>query len=179
MKELSLHILDIVQNSLHAGASKISIEVCEKVKKNIFTIRINDNGKGISKELMSSLLDPFYTTKNKKTGLGIPLLKQHTEMTGGNLHIESHEGAGTTLTATFTRNHLDRQPLGDITRTVSGLIRTNPKTRIIYSHEIDKKKFLLDTQEINNELEGLPINSNDVINFIEEFIRDNLKEIST
>ena len=179
MKELSLHILDIVQNSLHAGADKIEVEVCENITENSFIITISDNGCGISEEKIANLLDPFYTTKNKKTGLGIPLLKQHTEMAGGNFSIESKPGAGTKICATFEHNHLDRQPMGDIAKTISGLIRANPQVRFIYSHQINTNQFTLDTDEIENELEGLPINSKEVVNFIEDYIRENLNAIST
>jgi hypothetical protein len=179
MKELSLHILDIVQNSLHAGATEISVLVSEDVESNLYSIAIKDNGKGIPKETLDNLLDPFYTTKNKKTGLGIPLLKQHAEMTGGNLWIESKVGTGTTISANFQHNHLDRQPMGDIAATISGIVRANPDIRIIYQHEVDDKVFTFDTNAIKAEIEDLPINSREVLNFIEEFIRDNLNELST
>ena len=179
MKELSLHILDIVQNSLHAGADKIEVEVYENIAKNSFIITIIDNGCGISKEKIVNLLDPFYTTKNKKTGLGIPLLKQHTEMAGGNFSIESKPGTGTQICATFEHNHLDRQPMGDIAKTISGLICANPQIRFIYTHQVNTEKFVLDTDEIKNELEGLSINSKEVVNFIEDYIRENLNAIST
>jgi hypothetical protein len=179
MKELSLHILDIVQNSLHAGASEISVLVCEDVKSNLYSITIKDNGKGIPKETLDNLLDPFYTTKNKKTGLGIPLLKQHAEMTGGNLLIESKVGLGTTIIANFQHNHLDRQPMGDIAATITGIVRANPDIRIIYQHEVNGQSFLLDTAEIKSEIDDISINSKEVLNFIEEFIRDNLNELST
>jgi hypothetical protein len=179
MKELSLHILDIVQNSLHADATEISVSVLEDLKNNLYSISIKDNGIGIPKERLENLLDPFYTTKNKKTGLGIPLLKQHAEMAGGNLSIESQEGVGTTLTATFGHNHLDRQPMGDIVATVTGIVRANPQIRITYMHQINEKKFIFDTSEIKAELENVPINSKEVLNFIDVYLRDNLNELST
>jgi hypothetical protein len=179
MKELSLHILDIVQNSLHAGATKVSISVLENLTENIYTIEIEDNGKGIPEEKISNLLDPFYTTKNKKTGLGIPLLKQHAEMAGGDLRIESKVGIGTIIIVTFQHDNLDRQPMGKIEATMSGIIRANPETRFIYRHRFNKKEFMLDTGEIKAELGEIPINSKEVLNFIEEFISENLNEIST
>lgn len=179
MKELSLHILDIVQNSLHAGASEISISVVEDFRKNLLSIQIGDNGKGIPEDKLMNLLDPFFTTKKKKTGLGIPMLKQHAEMAGGDLQVESKVGKGTILTATFQHDNLDRQPMGDLTGTIIGLIRANPEICWKYKHRVNEREFLLDTNEIKAELDDVPINSREVLNFIEEFIRDNLNELST
>jgi Histidine kinase-, DNA gyrase B-, and HSP90-like ATPase len=179
MKELSLHILDIVQNSLQAEATEIKIFVVEDLIQNIYSIKIVDNGKGIPEEKLSSLLDPFFTTKNKKTGLGIPLLKQHAEMAGGNLRIESKVGIGTSIIATFQHDNLDRQPMGNIVETITGIIRYNSETKFIYHHQYDEKEFELNTDEIKSELGEIPINSREVINFIEEYMHENLNEIST
>lgn len=179
MKELSLHILDIVQNSIQAKASRIEICIHENNSTNKLEITISDNGEGMSEGTIRQVLNPFYTTKNKKTGLGIPLLKQHTEMTGGSLTIKSKERKGTTVSAIFTKDHMDRQPIGNIAGTLTGLIRSNPSIHFRYLHQVDIKKFELDTDELLNELDGLKINSTEVIQFLEQMITENMHEMNS
>lgn len=178
MKELSLHILDLIQNSIQAKATIISISIEEDSKQDTYTICINDNGSGMNEETKKQILNPFFTTKNKKTGLGIPLLKQHAELTGGSIEIKTSLGKGTSVKAVFGLNHFDRQPLGDITGTLTGLIRSYPDLDFEYTHTKDKKEFTFSTTEIKNELEGLSIASGEVINFIKEMIDSNLKTLN-
>lgn len=179
MVELSLHILDIVQNSLHAKATEVEVLVDDNSVDNSYTIKIIDNGAGMDAETVKKVLDPFYTSKNKKTGLGIPLLKQHAELCGGSLKVESHPGKGTEITALFENNHFDRQPMGDIAGTISGTIRSNPDVRLIYKHKVDGEDFKLDTNELKQELDGVPIESPEVINFINEMLKSNIEELES
>lgn len=179
MQELSLHILDIVQNSIQADAKHIEINVEENSVKNLYLIRICDNGKGIDKETLQKVLNPFYTSKAKKTGLGIPLLKQHAELAGGNLHIESELGSGTTVTATFKHNNIDRQPMGDIASTLCGLIRSYPAIRFKYKHKIESNEFYFDTEEIKAQLEEVSIETPEIIRFIKELITSNIEELES
>jgi hypothetical protein len=179
MKEISLHILDIVQNSIHAGASVIKIYISENNSQNLFEVKITDNGAGMDKETLNQITDPFFTTGNKKTGLGIPLLKQHTEATGGKLIIESEKGKGTIVDALFINDHMDRQPLGDIASTITGLVRTCPDIEFIYRHSYNSKHFTFDTNEIKKELDGIQINNNEIISFLNDMIKENLEEITT
>ncbi len=177
MKELSLHILDLVQNSLHANATEVKIEIFECLRENLYQMKISDNGSGMSNEVLNQVLNPFFTTKKKKTGLGIPLLKQHAEMAGGKFSIESAPEKGTTISASFEHDHFDRQPIGDISATLISLIRAYPETYFIYHHTVDDKDFYLDTRDLKKELEGLPINSAPVLEFILDMLRGNLKEL--
>ncbi|MFR5069501.1 MAG: ATP-binding protein [Eubacteriales bacterium] len=113
MRELSLNVMDIVQNSISAGATVIKISVLEEAQK--LTIVVTDNGKGMSKEQVCKVIDPFFTTRTtRKVGMGIPLFKMEAEMTGGSFEIESDLNQGTKVTATFITTHLDMLPLGDI-----------------------------------------------------------------
>ena len=122
MRELSLNVMDIVQNSISAGATVIKISVLEEAQK--LTIVVTDNGKGMSKEQVCKVIDPFFTTRTtRKVGMGIPLFKMEAEMTGGSFEIESDLNQGTKVTATFITTHLDMLPLGDINATVWLLIR--------------------------------------------------------
>jgi signal transduction histidine kinase len=177
MKDLSLHILDIVQNSIDAKATQISISIVEDTFKDTYTIVMTDNGVGMSNEELGQVVDPFYTTKIKKTGLGIPLLKQHTEMTGGNLSIQPGVKNGLVVCAQFGRSHIDRQPTGAIASTLTAIIRANPTLEISYQHKVDAKEFSLSTKTIKKELRGVSIASMEVINFLKELIEENLKEI--
>jgi hypothetical protein len=177
MKEISLHILDIVQNSIHANANQIAIDITENTKLNILIIQVTDNGKGMSKELLDKVTDPFFTTGSKKTGLGIPLLQQHTEATGGSVKIESEQGKGTRITATFIHDHLDRQPLGDVTATLISLIRSYSDIDFIYNHSFNDRKFRFDTREIKKELDNIQINHPKIIAFIRDLFEKNSAQL--
>jgi anti-sigma regulatory factor (Ser/Thr protein kinase) len=179
MKEIALHILDLVQNSIHAHAQQVEIEITEDIPGNKLEIKITDDGDGLNQGSIKQIQDPFFTTKNKKTGLGIPLFKQHAEMTGGSFHIKSETGSGTTIQAVFEHNHIDRQPFGNMASTLTGLIRTNPDIRFLYKHKNGNKVFELDTHEITKELDGLEITNREIICFLEHMIKENLLEISS
>jgi hypothetical protein len=174
MKELSLHILDIVQNSIRSGASLIQIVVVENQDQNRFEIKITDNGCGMNMETLQQINHPFFTTDKKKTGLGV----QHAEAAGGSMAIESETGKGTSVKAVFEHNHIDRQPMGDIAATITGLIRSFPNIEFVYRHSYNNKHFTIDTQEIKNELEGIGINNKEIISFLKDMINENIDEIT-
>jgi hypothetical protein len=177
MKDISYHILDIAQNAIHAGADRIETEICDNLKTGTFSLRMADNGKGMSREESKRATDPFYTTKEKKkVGLGLPLLKQHAEQTGGSFRLESAERLGTTVTATFASEHLDMLPLGDLGMTLKILIASNPGIRFLLRYRTDGDGFDIDTEEIRRSLETEGPFSNVLLNYIAEFIRDNLKK---
>lgn len=178
MKDLASHIMDIVQNSIRACAGEIEVYVAESQTDNRLTIRIRDNGCGMSAETVARVRDPFFTSRTvRKVGLGIPLLQQNAERTGGRLDIVSAPGEGTTLTATFEYAHLDRPPLGDMAETMSLLIGANPGIRFVYRHETDRGAYSLDTQEVCEMLEGVPIDDPEIVAGIREMIRENLRAL--
>lgn len=178
MQELSLHILDIIQNSVRANATRIELNVTENPKSNKYLIVINDNGCGVGKETLEQLCDPFYTTRTtRKVGMGISLFKHSAEQTGGTVDITSEEGEGTCLTASFSYNHIDRPSMGDIAGTMTLLIASYPQIRFIYNHHTPLSDFEFDTNEVNAELEGVPINNVKIINFLKNLINDNLDMI--
>ncbi len=153
MEDLSLHILDIVENSIEAKASKIRIKVNEDMKKNLLTIEIKDNGDGMDKETIKKILDPFYTTRTtRRVGLGLSLLAQATKESGGNIKIKSIIGKGTSVKAVFQYNHVDRKPLGDIEKTLTTLIVGNPEINFIYEHRRGDVKFKLDTKKARESI---------------------------
>jgi len=179
MKELSLNILDVTENSVKAGASKTEILLEET--EDTLTIKIVDDGCGMDEETVKSVVDPFYTTRTtRKVGLGVPLLKMAAEQTGGSFSVESSVGKdnhGTCVTAVFNKNHLDFTPLGDIVSTVTTLIQGHPDTDFYFSHKTPKGEVELDTREIRQVLEGVPLNSYEVIKWIEDYLKEGYSEI--
>lgn len=177
MKELSLNILDIAENSVRAGAELTKIIIDET--DDTITVAISDDGCGMTEEILRNVTDPFCTTRTtRKVGLGIPLLKLAAEQTGGRVDIVSrHEGQypdshGTTTTALFYKNHIDMTPLGDIAATVVTLIQCNPHIDFLFCHTTPGKKVELDTRELREVLGDVPLNTVDVIMWIKENLNE-------
>ena len=178
MKDLSLHIMDILQNSIRAGASKIDLDIIENTVENTFRILFTDNGCGMDEEMVKRVIDPFFTTRTvRKVGLGLPLLKQNCEQTGGSLHITSKQGEGAQVEAVFIHDHIDRPVLGDIAGTVVLTASANPDIHFIYRHNKNGKIYTFDTEEVNEVLDGLSIQTPEIIQYLREMIVENLKEI--
>jgi hypothetical protein len=179
MQDISLHILDISENSISAGATKIEIMVREETNNNRLVLKIKDNGSGIDEKTQQKILDPFYTTKTyKRVGLGLSLLAQATKEAQGNLEIKSQKGKGTTITANFMHDHIDRKPLGDISETILALVAgKGSEIDFDYKHFRDGAAFHFNTKEIKKDLEDIPINNPEVLNFLKEKIKAGLKEM--
>ena len=177
MKELSLNILDITENSVKAGASLTEISITEQ--GDTLTLEIKDDGCGMSDEILKTVENPFYTTRTtRKVGMGIPLLKLAAEQTGGNVKIVSSTDSknhGTTVTALFYKKHLDFTPLGDIKETVATLIQGHPETDFLFTHKTEKNSVVLDTRELRNVLEGVPLDTCEVIKWIKEYLEEQYK----
>jgi len=180
MKEICEHIIDIVNNSIAAGADVIEIDVEENTASDLLKLSITDNGKGIDSDTIKNISDPFYTTKStKKIGMGTSLLKFHAELTGGDFIIESYPGKGTLVRATFGLSHVDRQPLGDITGTLLLFLSGNPDVHLIYKHATKTGSFTFDSVEVKDALGGVKLNRPEVRNILRDFIQSNLNAIST
>lgn len=178
MKELSLNILDIVQNSIRAKADEISIEIIELPSSDQYRIIIIDNGTGIPEELLETVTDPFVTTRTKRRmGLGLPLLKYHAELTGGNLVVRPGRCGGTEVKASFSCGHIDRQPLGDIAGVIVMLIASNEHINFIYYHMTEKGEYDFSTEEVKEYLEVETLNDRLLLNDLRSVINENLKEI--
>jgi len=178
MNELALHILDIAQNSIRARAKLIRISIHENSEKNRYSIHIEDDGSGMTMEQVNKVGDPFFTSRtSRKVGLGIPLLKQTAEQTAGTFEISSKEGEGTQLRATLTKDHLDRPILGDIAGTLLILAANENATDIRYKHVTDKGEYCVDTREIKESLDGTPITTPEIRQFLMEMIVQNLEQI--
>jgi hypothetical protein len=177
--DLSLHILDISENSIAAGATKVKIRINEDIKGNKLVLEIEDNGKGMDKETQQKVLDPFYTTKkNGQVGLGIPMLAHSAREAAGNLNIKSQIGKGTVITARFVYDHIDRKPLGDIADTIITLITGRGRDiDIVYEHCRNGDGFQLDTRDIKEELQDVSINNPEVLNYLRDTVKNGLIEL--
>lgn len=172
MRELSMHILDLAQNSIAAGAKRVEIEVAADTKADVLTISISDDGRGMSEQLLNSARDPFTTTRTtRRVGLGIPMFEEAAAAAGGGLTLKSEEGKGTLISASFKLSNVDRAPLGNIAETIMAIVAANPEMSIKYVHRMDGTEFIFDTNDVKDELEGVPINNNFVLKWLYEFIK--------
>ncbi len=178
MRELSLHILDIAQNSIAAEAETLRIAIIEDLFKDSLTIKIKDDGTGMDAETVKKVIDPFYTSRTtRKVGLGIPLFKLSAEQCDGMFDIKSQLGVGTEIIAEFKHSHIDRVPLGNMTDTLITIINASDHMNLIYTHSYNGNCFTLNTKEIKKLLDGVSINTIDVIKWLKEYITEGLLDI--
>lgn len=178
MRELSLHILDIAQNSIVAEADEIRIAIIEDFHTDRLAICIKDDGRGMDSETLAKVVDPFYTTRTtRKVGLGIPMFKQASELCEGKFSITSDLGVGTKIIAEFKHSHIDRMPLGNMSDTLITIINSSDKIDLMYTHEVNNEKFTLSTKEIKKTLGELPITNLDVLIWLRDYIKENLNEM--
>ncbi len=178
MNELSLHILDICQNSVKANASLIKIIISENQNDNTYTITIVDDGCGMNEKTLSEVADPFFTTRTtRKVGLGISLFKMAAEQCEGTLHISSEVNIGTTITVTFRNDHIDRAPLGKIEDTITILVLNEADIDIYFEFIYNDKNYVFDTREIKKVLDGIPFTNYEVITWIKNNIKQGILDI--
>lgn len=177
MKELSLNILDIAENSVKAGAALTEIYIDETA--DTLTLTIKDNGCGMTAEILNSVTNPFYTTRTtRKVGLGLPFLKLQAEMTGGSLSITSKhisdypDDHGTSVVANFFKNHIDFTPLGDVVASIITLIQGHPERDFLFCHKAEFGEVVLDTRELREVLENVPLDSFEVLGWIKEYLNE-------
>ena len=180
MIELSLHVLDIVENSTRAGAKRVYIDIIEDRKRDLLSLEIRDNGSGMSEDVLKKAMDPFFTTKTvRNVGLGLPMLAQAAERTGGRLIVESKGEEGTRVVAEFKLSHIDRQPLGNMASTLVTLVAGNTDVDFIYRHRHNDREYILDTRAIRKEVGDVPINHVKVLTFIRNDVLEGLENIET
>ena len=173
MQDLSLHILDIVENATKAGATLIEIDISEDISQDLLQITIKDNGRGMDAEMVQGVKDPFVTTRTtRRVGMGLPLLEQAAKETGGDLRITSERGEGTTVVAAFQESHIDRRPLGDMGATLTTLIMGNPDLDFVYTSNLGEDEIEIDTRSIRTELnDTIRISDPAVIRLIQDLFR--------
>jgi len=158
VRELSLHILDVIENAVEAGASRIRVEINEDPESDRLTIGIDDNGKGMGPDLIREVLNPFCTTrKTRHVGLGLPLFSEAARRCDGALTIDSAPGKGTRVRVTFRHSHIDRAPLGDVPSALLAVLLSERPVDIHYLHRVGKREFLFDTAEVREALDGISL----------------------
>ena len=183
MKELSLNILDIAENSVKAKASLTEILITEDEKT--LKLLIRDDGIGMEEDFLKRVTDPFCTTRTtRKVGMGIPLLKMEAEMTGGSFRIDSvsekkdPEHHGTETEALFYKDHIDFIPLGDVRSSVVTLIQGHPDTDFLFRHIMPEGTVELDTRELRAVLgDEVPLNEYEVIKWIEDSLKEQYEDL--
>jgi hypothetical protein len=172
MRELSLHILDVLQNSLEAGATLVELAIEEDLGADQLVISVRDNGRGMDQATLARVVDPFYTTrKTRQVGLGIPLFQAAAERCNGSLTISSKVGKGTEVRAVFQHSHLDRAPLGDMTGTLLSFI-LGGVCDLIYVHRVNDRQFTLSTAEMRAELGEISLSHPVVREWLREYIAE-------
>ena len=173
MREISLHLLDIAENSVAAGAKTIEITIEEDLHNDRLKASIQDNGRGMDEQLLARVTDPFVTSRTtRKVGLGIPLLKAAAEACDGSLRISSIPGQGTYLEVDFQRSHIDRMPLGDVAGTFLTLLIAYPQVHWIFHYRADQAEFTLDDEPIKRELEGIALTEPSILSFIRQLLQE-------
>jgi hypothetical protein len=179
MKELSLNILDILENSVHAKANNVWLFIEESTdKKDLFSFTVKDDGKGMDEAFLASVFDPFTTTSTTKSvGLGLPLLKGEAEMSGGGAKIQSEVGKGTIVSFWFQHSHWDRPPLGDITGTVLMMFMVHSSINFTFEHRVNENSFSVSTIQLKDIFEGVPLGNPKVIGGIQEYISSSIQNL--
>ncbi len=178
MREISLHILDIVQNSIAAGAGRVEIIVDADTVRDLLSISIVDNGRGMSPETIKNAMNPFWTTRTtRKVGLGIPMFTAAAEACEGALRISSKVGDGTRLDVKFKLSHIDRAPFGDIATTVVDIVVANPAISFKYEQTVNGKSANLDTSDVRRELGEVPIETPEVRHWMREYLTESIANI--
>lgn len=175
MRELSLHILDLVQNAVEAGADRVSLEIIESLADDTLTIRIRDNGRGMAEEMRQRVVDPFCTSRTtRRIGLGLPLIEMSTARCDGHLTIESQPGQGTLVEAVYRHSHWDRPPLGNMADTLQSILIGNPTLDFSCRHCVDDRTFRLSSAELSEILGEVPLTQPDILQWLQEYLKENL-----
>jgi hypothetical protein len=178
LREIALHLLDIAENSVAAGARNIEITIEEDLKHDRLKATVQDDGRGMDGQLLSRITDPFVTSRaTRKVGLGIPFLKAAAEACDGNLCISSVPGQGTRLEVSFQRSHIDRMPLGDIAGTILTLVVGYPTTHWVFNYRADGAEFSFDDEPLKRELEGISLTEPWVLGFIRNLLQEGVGNV--
>lgn len=184
MREISLHLLDIAENSVAAGALNIRIEVHEDINNDILQASVEDDGRGMDAETAKSVLDPFYTTRTtRKVGLGIPLLKLAAEQSEGGLSLVSEPGTGTRVEVNFGYSHIDRMPLGDLASTFLAVLVAYPHIHWVFNYRVtlsdgQREEFVLDDAELKTELGEMSMTEPEVLGFVRGMLEEGIGAIT-
>jgi hypothetical protein len=180
MRELSMHILDVLENSLEGGATQVDVAIDEDLEADVLTIVVRDNGRGMDAQTARRALDPFFTTRTTRhVGLGLPLFAAAAQRCEGDLTLQSTRGSGTAVAARFRHSHVDRAPLGNMADTLLAfLLGAGDGMRLRYTHRVGSRTFELDTAAIRAELGEIPFSYPDVRNWIHDYVAEGEAEVA-
>lgn len=178
MKEIALHILDVSENGIRAGAGFLDILVDEDHRTNRLLVEIKDDGRGIPPDMLPRVTDPFVSSrKTRRVGLGLSLFEAAAKRCAGTLLISPGKPRGTVVTATFQYDHIDRAPIGDMATTVMTLVMSSPALDLRYTHRVNGAAFTFDTTEVRKELAGVDIASPAVFGQLAGLIKKKLGQL--
>ena len=178
MHDLSLHLLDIVQNSVKACAQHIQVTIEADRPADLFRLTIVDNGQGMAPDLLARVTDPFVTTRTSRAvGLGLPLLKELCETTGGQLWLDSQPGQGTSLVAEMGLASIDRPPLGDLGATWIVLLAGSPDVDFTLELRAEDRQENIDTADLRVVLDGVSLNEPAVLSWIKDYVAEMQQKI--
>jgi len=179
LRELALHLLDIAENSVSAQADTIHINVEENHTTDRLRMSVEDNGKGMSAEMVARVTDPFVTSRTtRKVGLGIPLLKAAAEACDGGLTIQSEIGKGTCVTVEFQHSHIDRMPMGNLAATILTLAVGSPEIHWIFTCTVNGQTFEFDNQPVKEALDGVPFSDPAILRYLREVLETGIAELN-
>ncbi len=178
MKDISLHILDIMENSVRGGASRIEVNIKVSDDNHLLIIQIIDNGRGMDQETVAHVNDPFFSTRStRKIGMGLSLFQQQAEQTGGEFKIKSEQAKGTEVDASFVLNNIDRQPLGDVAGVIVNLSASYPDIDVVFDVSTSAGNYHFSSYEISKILGAVPLNNPDIMLSLKEIIETSLIDI--
>lgn len=178
MQDLSLHILDLMENGVNARAKTIRLEITENPEEDSMKIVLVDDGRGMEEEKLKEVLNPFYTTRTtRKVGLGLPLFAQVARETNGQVEVQSRPGQGTRIEGIFTWHHWDRPPMGNMVVSLITFMQGHPEIDVIYRHEVQGRAMEFDTRQYRKELEDIPLNHPLVLEHMEKVLEEDFTSV--
>lgn len=178
MEDIAAHILDIAGNSIDAKTNKIDIEIYDSHSNNILSITIDDDGKGMSEEVLNKVLSPFYSSrKTRNIGLGLPFLQDLAKFLNGKFEIKSKEHIGTKVVVSVQNDHIDCPPMGDLGECMMMLIQSNCDIHYTLKYKNDQNEFIFDTLEIIEILGDVSLNETSILLWIKDYINENIKNM--
>ena len=178
MEDLAMQILELLMNSIQAGASRIVLKILDSAAKDLISIELEDNGCGMSEEMVARVTDPFTTSrKTRKVGLGVAFFKGMTELCNGDFEIKSRLGEGTVINAGLQRSHMDTPPMGDLGQMIMYCIQANEACDYSLSYATDEGEFIFESREIREIMEGVSLNEPEVLIWIREYVDENISNL--
>ncbi|MGI9950981.1 ATP-binding protein [Moorellaceae bacterium AZ2] len=178
MEELALHLLDLMENSLAAGADRLELRIQEDLAANRMIIELMDDGRGMEEGEIEAALDPFFTTRaSRRVGLGLPLFRATARQCGGDLTLSSRPGEGTRVVATFELNHIDRPPLGNMGATIAAVLGREVPVELYYRHQRGQEVFEFSTSRLREILGDIPFNLAPVLAWVRDFVNQGLQRL--